>query len=135
MPGPPPSPTARRRNSELWRQLPATGREDDPPAFPLQRPSKAVVALWAELWASPQAIVWEEFGWTRVVARYAKLCVAAEKPAASTSLLAEVRQLEDRLGLSPMSMQRLRWQIVDAPAESDESADVTRLDDYRARLA
>ena len=33
-------------------------------------------------------------------------------------LLGEVRQLEDRLGLSPMAMLRLRWQI-----SSDEVAE------------
>lgn len=29
------------------------------------------------------------------------------------SLMAEARQLEDRLGLTPMAMLRLRWEISD----------------------
>lgn len=35
-----------------------------------------------------------------------------------TKLLAEVRQLEDRLGLNPAAMRSLRWEI--APAEEAE---------------
>jgi hypothetical protein len=36
-------------------------------------------------------------------------------PRATAALLGEVRQLEDRLGLSPLAMLRLRWEIM--PAE------------------
>ena len=39
----------------------------------------------------------------------------AEKPGARASLLSEVRQAEAALGLSPVSMARLHWQI--EPAE------------------
>lgn len=90
----------------------------------------AVLQLWAELWHSPQAVVWDELGWTRVVARYTKLAVAAEKSDATGSLLSEVRQLEDRLGLTPMAMKRLQWEIEAEPAQETPTG-VASLDDYR----
>lgn len=47
------------------------------------------------------------------------------------ALLAEMRQIEDRLGLSPMARRRLQWEIAedgaaDAPAVEDEVAAVRR---------
>lgn len=114
--------------------LPPEGREGDPPPWPLGRPTKTAAALWAELWASPQAVAWHDLGWTRVVARYAKLLLAAERPKAPASLLGEVRQLEDRLGLTPMAMRRLQWEVAErsAPA-AGEGGEVVDLDGYRDR--
>jgi hypothetical protein len=63
------------------------------------------------LWATPHAVAWEELGWARTVARYCRLVLEAEKKDAKVTLLGEVRQMEDRLGLSPMAMLRLRWRI------------------------
>lgn len=135
MPGPAPDPNARRRNARpQWKKLPATGRQGDPPEYPLGAMTKKLEGLWAELWASPQAVAWAEYGWTRVVARYAKLVLAAERPNAKAALLGEVRQLEDRLGLSPMAMKRLQWELTDAPAETETPSDVPNIDDYRVRL-
>jgi hypothetical protein len=55
----------------------------------------------------------------RPVARYVRCLVQAEVPGAPAALLAEVRQMEDRLGLSPMAILRLRWTIVDElPADT-----------------
>jgi hypothetical protein len=80
------------------------------------------------MWATPQAVAWETLGWTRTVARYVRLLVQSEKPKATMSLCAEVRQLEDRLGLSPMAMLRLRWEIV-----PDEVAEARRAPSPSAR--
>src|SRR5690349_15060649 len=130
-----PDPNARRRNHRAdWRRLPAKGRTGEPPAWPMPRPSKAALELWAQLWSTPQAVAWEELGWTRVVARYVKLVLATEKSNASSSLLGEVRQLEDRLGLNPMAMRRLYWLVEEAPASEVQSADVADLDAYRSQL-
>lgn len=133
MPGPAPSPNARRRNARPeWRVLPAEGREGDPPDWPIGKGTTAERALWAELWSSPQAIAWADLGWVRVVARYCRLLVKAERGGAAASLLSEVRQLEDRLGLTPMAMKRLQWEVkLTAPVEPVEASEVTKLDDYR----
>jgi hypothetical protein len=88
--------------------------------------------LWGELWATPQATAWEDFGWTRTVARYCKLVLTAERPRATGTVLSEVRQLEDRLGLNPMAMRRLFWEIEGDVQEVP--TDVTNLDDYRNKL-
>jgi hypothetical protein len=90
-----------------------------------------VPAVWTALWVLPQAVAWERLHLTRVVARYAQKLVAAERTDAPASLLAEVRQLEDRLGLSPMAMLRLRWEIDETEAEAPADGSVAVLDHYR----
>ena len=55
--------------------------------------------------------------------RLAGLVDRAHRGAATAALLAETRLLEDRFGLSPLSRQRLRWTIGDAPAEASEPVD------------
>ena len=120
MPGPAPKADAqrRRRNATVaMTKLPAGGRKGRAPAWPLAgKPTRAESALWVQLWHTPQAQAWERLGWTRVVGRYARTLIAAEHPDGA-ALLPEVRQLEDRLGLTPMSMLRLRWEV-----DSDEVA-------------
>jgi len=54
-------------------------------------------------------VAWERLGWTRVVARYARLVIAAER--LDKDALSEARQLEDRLGLTPKAMRLLLWEI------------------------
>lgn len=135
MPGPAPSPHALRRNARPdWRKLPAGGRVGKVPVWPLSEESEPP-SLWASLWHTPQAVAWEDMGWTRVVARYATLLDCIEHPAQdgkgpNAALLGEVRQMEDRLGLSPMAMRRLQWEIEKAPKGAGES-EVVNLDDYR----
>ncbi len=135
-----PEPTARRRNARpTWLKLPRDGHTGDPPAFPLARPSKTVQALWEELWSTPQAAAWATMGagTARVVARYCKMALAAEKANAPSTLISEVRQLEHQLGLTPRSMQALQWVIDDRDvvtgggAATQEPGGVTNLDDYR----
>lgn len=121
MPGPAPKhPDQRRRRNAApsMTRLPAEGRTGDPPVWPLGRQAVAEKRIWLEVWATPQAVAWERLGWTRTVARYVRLAAVAERPKAPASICAEVRQLEDRLGLTPMSLLRLRWEIIE-----DELAD------------
>jgi len=114
MPGPAPKPNPVRRNARAGTmKLPAEGRQGDPPPWPLAgRTTAAERQAWAELWATPQAVAWEQMGWTRTVGRYCRLMVAAEKPHAGRAELAEARQLEDKLGLTPKAMRMLLWEIV-----------------------
>ena len=97
--------------------LPAEGRKGDPPDWPLYGNPTAVQAeAWRELWATPQAVMWERQGWTRVVARYVIVMLEAEL--LNKDALAEARQLEDRLGLTPKAMRLLLWVV--APDEVAE---------------
>jgi hypothetical protein len=66
--------------------------------------------LWAELWALPQAVQWERLGWLRDVAQYVRHKVLAEL--GDLDGAREARQWSDRLGLSPLAMLRLRWEVV-----------------------
>jgi hypothetical protein len=74
--------------------------------------------VWSELWSTPQAVAWDELGWTRSVARYALLLAAVETPGCPPPVMAEARQMEDRLGLSPMAMRRLQWEIEPVEVQS-----------------
>lgn len=67
-------------------------------------------SLWADLWQLPQAVQWERLGWLRDVAQYVRHKVMAEL--GDMDGAKEARQWSDRLGLSPMSLLRLRWEIV-----------------------
>ena len=54
--------------------------------------------------------MWASMHIERVIARYVMVtCLAEETQQAG--LLAEVRQLEDRLGLTPVSLRKLQWKI------------------------
>lgn len=134
-PLPKPADQRRRRNAPLANtvKLPRAGRQGPPPPFPEGKLSKADAAVWAELWATPAAAAWERNNWTRVVARYLRVSRAAEKALAagdvSAMLLGEVRQLEDRLGLTPIAMLRLRWEI-----DTDEVAEQRTVAKPRRRL-
>lgn len=64
------------------------------------------LALWEDLWRTPQAAKWE---WPRDVAQYVRLTVRDEL-AGDLDAGKEARQWSDRLGLNPMAMLRLRWE-------------------------
>lgn len=137
MPGPAPSPFARRKNERPdWVRIPADGYSGPVPEWPLpSAPDDAQRDAWLELWRSPQAAVWAVEGYARMVARYVVMLVESEVPGAKSTLLGEVRQMEDRLGLSPMAMKRLQWEIGDgeasAAARSGGNARVRNIDDFR----
>lgn len=83
----------------------------------IKREERLERELWRDLWRTPQAAVWEHSGWTRDVAQYARLKVRGEL--GDMAAAKEARQWSDRLGLNPMAMLRLRWQI----EQTDEAED------------
>ena len=143
MPGPPPKPASERRHRGKPRAntaiLPAGGRTGPIPKWPL---AGRTPAGWADLWRMPQAVMWEQQGTLMVVARYAVLRNLVQNPESLDDVIAaawsELRQLEDRLGLSPMALLRLQWEIEGTTAQSDENTGgegtVTRIDEVRRRL-
>lgn len=89
--------------------------------------------LWAELWATPQAAAWERLGWTREVAQYVRWKAKAEQGDMDASK--EARQLADRLGLNPLAMLRLRWEVApDEVAEQRQERTARRPASARQRL-
>lgn len=106
-----------RRNAPQfsWTILPAAGREGDPPVLPKGRRWKAATReWWAKLWATPQATQWrEDDSELHRLALLHELVWASDAPAAT--LLAEMRQIEDRHGLNPKAMLQLRWMVEATP--------------------
>ncbi len=134
MPGPAPKRNVLRRNAGRsdWRKLPRAGRTGPPPAWPMPtRITKAQEHLWNQLWHTPQAVAWEEMGWTRQIARYVVSCVKAEAPGGTAAMLSETRQMEDRLGLTPMAMRKLFWEMEPEAEENSTAAGVTHIGTYR----
>jgi len=77
------------------------------------------LGLWKDLWKTPQATQWQKLSWTRDVAQYVRHKVLAEL--GSLDDAKEARQLADRLGLSPLSLLRLRWEIQSKPETASAS--------------
>jgi hypothetical protein len=128
---PPPKHNPRRRNARVGPMvLPAAGRRGRAPRWPLPDQSTDEAKLWAELWHTPQSVAWEGLGWTRTVARYARTLVRAEDAEAKADVLAEARQLEDRLGLTPKAMRLLLW-TVEEQGETRSTAVVVVPDRWR----
>lgn len=127
----PPKPDAVRRNARPGvTMLPVQGRNGDAPAWPLELVNRAELELWAELWATPQAVAWERLGWLRIVARYCRVAIVAES--LDKDAMSEARQLEDRLGLTPKAMRMLMWQI--APDEVAEKRAEAPVPTARGRI-
>ena len=124
MPGPAPRGPGktRRRNTEVWVTLPAAGRQEPPPALPGVRPwLPTTVEWWNAIWASPMATQWSASD-IPTLQRLAALVDGAlfdPDPRAG----AEIRQLEDRFGLSPQARLKLRWVIADQAADAETEAD------------
>ncbi len=107
-----------------WTDLPVEGREGKPPVLPKRAAGAGAWysqtrTAWKNLWASPQATQWDQSGvslhrWAMAHDESIRAQVAGGRGVAG--LLAEMRQIEDRHGLSPKSMLQLRWRI----AEVDE---------------
>lgn len=129
--GPPPDPNALRRDRandrDGWTLLPAGGRTADAPPFPLLSHAgqqtdldehvnvgaldERELAVWRDVWRTPQACAWDRLGWTSEVALYVRLMVGAEH--GDLKMAGEARQWSDRLGLNPAAMLRNRWRVVE----------------------
>lgn len=145
--GPPPDPNALRRDrpgdKDGWTTLPAGGRTGPAPVWPLggmladDQPGLHAQerAVWARIWATPQAVAWDRLGWTHDVALYVRFLVLAEL--GDVRAAGEARQWSDRLGLNPAAMLRHRWRIgeqVAEPAPSRRAAAARRRTSSRGRL-
>jgi hypothetical protein len=89
--------------------------------WPLSRAKPRELVLWADLWAKPQAVAWEELGQEHEVAMYVRRLAEAEKPGAPVAIGTLIRQLSESLGLSVPGLARNKWRI-GAPVEQVQAA-------------
>jgi hypothetical protein len=111
-----------------WTALP-DARKGPPPKLPSSRKWDAQTRKWwADLWAKPQAVMWDESGQTLwiLAALYDDLFSGAVE---ARKLSGEMRQHEDRHGLNPKALHQLGWRLpalappeVQEPPEQDADA-------------
>lgn len=138
--GPPPvegSRTSERKGYSL-SALPFDGYDGAVPELANYMPDATPrhEAIWAELWATPQACAWSEerYRWP-AVADLVKWMVRSDADRAPASIATSVRQLRDDLGLSSAGLRANGWKIADAPkpTEGDEPAP-SNVTDIKDRL-
>jgi hypothetical protein len=122
MSGPPPKPAAQRRRrnrapAPVKLPVEKTAEKKTPTLPGAKRYSKTTRDWWATVWGSPMATVWLEADVPALV-RLATLIELLEQGEATAMVLAEIRQLEDRFGLSPMARRRLQWEVEQAAVET-----------------
>ncbi|GFH38902.1 hypothetical protein [Streptomyces pacificus] len=124
--GPAPDPNALRRNRPSdaagWKTLPAEGRQGPLPEWPLTEPADREWDVWSDLWAKPQAVMWEDLGQVLEVALFVRTLAEAERPDARVDVKKMVRGYLDSLGLSVAGMLRNRWRIAPATEQPAEEA-------------
>lgn len=128
MPGPPPKhPSDRRRRNRVQTvELPADGSGLEAPELPgADDLLEWTRNYWTGLWASPMAVVWEPMDVPALI-RLARLQDRQMRGEGTSTELGEIRNLEDRFGLSPMARKRLQWEISRASSESKQGTRAAR---------
>ena len=127
MPGPLPKPAGQRRRSNAptipTTNLPCRGRTGTVPRSPIKL-GPAAQAWWKWAWKTPQAAAWD-VGNANFIARRANLedlLATADDPKSELAVLREMRERDDRLGLTPKGRLALRWSIVDDEPKPEAGA-------------
>lgn len=128
-----------RQEAGLVRTLPKE-RPGRVPAWPLAtKASAAERALWTKLWKLPQAILWEEQGVERAVARYVRLAILVDVGDVPAAKVKSVLEQERLLLLELGSLLKAGYRIsTGAPmpqpaAAKAEVAPKSNVVDFRAR--
>jgi hypothetical protein len=124
--GPAPDPNALRRarkdDQVGWTVLPSEGRSNPAPDWPAPTQTEREAELWVEMWATPQALIWERDGLRHYVAMFVRLLAEAEIEKASAENRKTVRMMYADLYLTSDAMARARIRIAhDETAERRES--------------
>lgn len=135
MPATPKPPGARRRRNtgqSEWQQLPAEGRRGKAPEPRTDRVLGEIAKqYWETLWSSPMAVTFTDAD-IQPLTRLAVLVDDRARAESADGLLeivedyhgnevevivgrfaadGEIRQLEDRYGISPLARRRLQWEV------------------------
>lgn len=131
--GPRPDPMSGRsdRRGLSLRVLPVEGYAGEVPVFPLPLASERELALWSQVWTTPQAVAWAEEPWRwYTVGEWVRWSVKAEAPEAPAALIAAKIRLADQLGLTPAGLKENGWSVgvtdeVAAPLEVADASVVS----------
>ena len=117
--------------------LPPAGYDSDAPNFPLPLASDRELAMWAQVWTTPQACAWSLEPWRwHVVAMYVRTFVQAEDTEApNAALLGQIHRFGDQIGLTPAGLKENGWKIAEPEPAIDSTTDPDDdEDDPRNRL-
>lgn len=134
-----PMPGSRDGGAFDWVILPTAGRIGPTPKLPARDWHAETRAWWKRMWSRPEATQWREDDPGVIRMAVLHQVTMHEQPVPSAALLTELRQLEDRFGLSPKARMQLRWLIGDAEASVGKPApkvdEVKERRDRRRRLS
>lgn len=118
-PKPPGQRVRRNKNQQQWKTLPASKPFKRPPLCPTSW-STATKKWWKLIWESPMASLWLESD-VHALTRLGNLLELQAKGKISAIMIGEIRQIEDRFGLSPKSRRMLQWFVpLDDDGDSDD---------------
>lgn len=109
-----------RRRGKIARDLAKANLRATAVATIAEASVDAEVALWEQLWQTPQAVLWHESHAAREVAQYVRWTIRAEN--GSIRAASESRQRSDRLGLNPRALLQLRAEIERVDEAEDRGA-------------
>lgn len=136
--GPAPDPNALRRlrkdDSAGWTVLPNEGRTSRTPDWPAPTQTDREAELWTEMWATPQALIWERDGLRHYVAMFVRLLAEAEVEKASAENRKTVRMMYADLYLTSDAMARARIRIAEDETAAKREAKPTSKPTSRDRF-
>ena len=104
--------------------LPPEGYTGKAPEFPLPDPSPRELAVWAEVWRTPQACAWSlpsESWRIPTVGMWVRVKVRCEDPEAGAALYAQLHRFADQIGMTTAGLAEMGWRITpSAPVEQVE---------------
>jgi hypothetical protein len=114
--GPPPSKDSGRSDRFGFRltALPAEGYSGTVPDFPLPRPARRELDLWAQAWRTPQACAWSlpsESWRIHTVAMWVRLSYRCEYKGAQASLMGQLHRFADQVGMTTAGLAQMGWEV------------------------
>lgn len=136
--GPPADPNALRRarkDDAGWTTLPAEGRTDPTPDWPLTNLTGREAEVWEQFWRKPQALIWERDDQIEYVALFVRQFIEAEDAKASAENRKTVRMMFADLYLTSDAMARARIRIAgDELAEKRDDRPTVKQSSARDRM-
>lgn len=123
--GPAQDPNALRRlrkDDAQWTTLPAEGRLEPAPEWPLTAATARELVLWERWWCKPEALIWESDGSVDYVALTVRMFAEAEVEKASAENRKTVRMMMADLYLTRDAKDRakIRVAVDEVAAKRDE---------------